>query len=370
MDKKKDVASRRRAAVINLNSLNKIINEGDMASRTKNNLPVSSSLGSGQKIVKSIGGRNKNNIVPEKPRPDKDFLTTVNAKFIKIDIPEKGSFNAGLVELDDDHYVCVYRPNELKFVGCILDKNYKVVEKSYHKFNINKCADPRLIWTKDNQLLMIYSYIENDKYETEYMRGTVIMDNRSSGKFVEGTSFRISPAHMNSRQKNWMPFDYKGRIHVISSVCPHEVYEIDNNFNCKKVFETSWASPWKIQAHLRGNTNAVRLDDGNYLGTFHTAMINRQKHHYDNGVYLFSGEPPFKVLKCANRTYLPADAACEMPFRKANEIACIFPIGMVRKKDKIIISYGDNDSAVKIAEYKLQDLLNTMVSVHLEDMVC
>ena len=43
---------------------------------------------------------------------------------------------------------------------------------------------------------------------------------------------------------------------------------------------------------------------------------------------------------------------------------------MVRKKDKIIISYGDNDSAVKIAEYKLQDLLNTMVSVHLEDMVC
>jgi len=73
MDKKKDVASRRRAAVINLNSLNKIINEGDMASRIKNNLLASSSLGSGQKIVKSIGGRNKNNIVPEKPRPDKDF---------------------------------------------------------------------------------------------------------------------------------------------------------------------------------------------------------------------------------------------------------------------------------------------------------
>jgi predicted GH43/DUF377 family glycosyl hydrolase len=62
---------------------------------------------------------------------------------------------------------------------------------------------------------------------------------------------------------------------------------------------------------------------------------------------------------------LPADAACETPFRKQNEIACIFPIGMVRKKDKIIISYGDNDSVVKIAEYKLQDLLNTMVSVDL-----
>ena len=35
----------------------------------------------------------------------------------------------------------------------------------------------------------------------------------------------------------------------------------------------------------------------------------------------------------------------------------------ISKKDKIIISHGDNDSLVKIAEYKLQDLLNTMVSV-------
>ena len=191
MDKKYNLALRRIRS-INVNDLNKIVDGGDMASRIKNNIVNSSSfLGNGQKIVKSIGGRNKTNIVFENPRPDKSFLTTVNAKFIKIDIPEKGSFNAGLVELDDDHYVCVYRPNEQRFIGCILDKDYKVVEKSYHKFHINKCSDPRLIWTKDNQLLMIYAYVEGNKYETEYMRGTVIMDNRSSGKFIEGKSFRI-----------------------------------------------------------------------------------------------------------------------------------------------------------------------------------
>jgi predicted GH43/DUF377 family glycosyl hydrolase len=36
---------------------------------------------------------------------------------------------------------------------------------------------------------------------------------------------------------------------------------------------------------------------------------------------------------------------------------------MIYEKNKVIISYGDNDSSVKIAEYGLQDLLNTMVSV-------
>ena len=87
MDKKYNLALRRIRS-INVNDLNKIVDGGDMASRIKNNIVNSSSfLGNGQKIVKSIGGRNKTNIVFEKPRPDKSFLTTVNAKFIKIDIP-------------------------------------------------------------------------------------------------------------------------------------------------------------------------------------------------------------------------------------------------------------------------------------------
>jgi predicted GH43/DUF377 family glycosyl hydrolase len=93
-------------------------------------------------------------------------------------------------------------------------------------------------------------------------------------------------------------------------------------------------------------------------------MKYKGKFHYDNGCYLFSGKPPFNVLKCANRTYLPAEAACEKHFRKANEIVCIFPVGMIYEKNKVIISYGDNDTLVKIVEYDLEDLLDTMVDVN------
>jgi predicted GH43/DUF377 family glycosyl hydrolase len=36
---------------------------------------------------------------------------------------------------------------------------------------------------------------------------------------------------------------------------------------------------------------------------------------------------------------------------------------MIYEKNKVIISYGDNDTLVKIVEYDLKDLLNTMVVV-------
>ena len=81
-------------------------------------------------------------------------------------------------------------------------------------------------------------------------------------------------------------------------------------------------------------------------------------------IYIFEGKPPFKVLKCSNKTYLPAEDAIEPHFRKANSILCPFPVGMVVKKNKVIISYGDNDSCVKILETNLEDLNKLMLEVY------
>ena len=190
------------------------------------------------------------------------------------------------------------------------------------------------------------------------------MEDKESGVFVDRPAFRISPINLEGRQKNWMPFTYNNKIHLIAHVNPHVIYELNDNNVCKKLYETKWKNPWMIKESLRGSTNAIRLDDGNYLSTFHTSMSHRGKLYYDNGCYIFSGKPPFNVLKCANRTYLPAEAACEKHFRKANDIVCNFPVGMIVEDNKVIISYGDNDTLVKIVEYKLEDLIKTMVDIY------
>jgi predicted GH43/DUF377 family glycosyl hydrolase len=115
---------------------------------------------------------------------------------------------------------------------------------------------------------------------------------------------------------------------------------------------------------LRGNTNIVQLNDGNFLGTFHTAVWFNQRCFYDNGAYLFEGKPPFKVLKCANRTYLKAEDATEPHFRKGDILVCNFPVGLVKQDDKLLISYGDNDSVVKIMETTVSKMLNLMLDVY------
>jgi hypothetical protein len=54
--------------------------------------------------------------------------------------------------------------------------------------------------------------------------------------------------------------------------------------------------------------------------------------------------------------------------RLANEleeglIVCTFPIGMMMRDEKLIISYGDNDSCVKIMETTLEEMKKTMMPV-------
>jgi hypothetical protein len=84
---------------------------------------------------------------------------------------------------------------------------------------------------------------------------------------------------------------------------------------------------------------------------------------YDNGAYIFEGKPPFKPLECGHRTYLRAEAAREKHFRKTGVIVCTFPIGMTTKNDKLIISYGDNDSCVKIMETTIDEMKKTMSKI-------
>lgn len=325
--------------------------------RVRKNLPSTSKSKGGVHVVRNLST----------PRPKK-YLTSIANKTIRINFPEEGSFNAGIVaHPTQDKYICVYRPNEHSFVGCFLDKDYKPEANSYFRFKHSNCADPRLIWTPDGKkLLMIYSSIDEVGLRYECIRGAVIMDLDKSEDFVNSDFFRVSPPDMKIRQKNWMPFLCDDKIFLIASVCPHIIYELhlgDSPY-AEKVSEVEWGHPWMYSEALRGNTNAVLLEDGNYLATFHTAAWHNDCCHYDNGAYIFEGKAPFRVLKCANRSYMPAEDAVHPHFRKAGIIKCTFPVGMIREGNKIIISYGDNDSIVKILETTVEEMQSLMLDVY------
>jgi predicted GH43/DUF377 family glycosyl hydrolase len=292
------------------------------------------------------------------------LVSLENKKVTRLDLPH-GCFNAGIATHPEGGYICVYRPDEYSFKACLLNKEYQVEKTHHHKFKFTNCADPRLIWFENNtKLLMVYSSTTEGGISRECIRGTIIMDLNKSNQFMDNEPFRISPAG-DERHKNWIPFVYENSVFLISNVIPHKIYELNTiEKTCEFKYENKWFSPWPIKESLRGNTNAARLNDGNYLGTFHTATWIDNRCHYDNGVYIFEGKPPFKVLKCSNKTFLPAEDAVEPHYRKSNSILCTFPIGMIVEDEKVIISYGDNDSSVKILETSLGDLKNLMVEVY------
>lgn len=297
---------------------------------------------------------------PITPRVSKKLTSLITPTNV-IRLPLKhGCFNAGLIEFENE-YVCVYRPDEYSFAAVILNSDLEI-SSTIHKFKITNCADPRLIWN-NNKLFMIYSSTD-ESIKKECIRGTIIMDLEKSKQFIQNEPFRVSPPGV-TREKNWMPFEYENEIYLIASINPHIIYKLNKNNEAEKVYETKWISPWFNSEFLRGNTNAVRLPNGNYLSTFHTVeKMNKSMHYYDNGCYVFEGKPPFKVLKCANRTYLKAEDAVEPHFRKKGLIQVCFPVGMLRKDNNLLISYGDNDSSVKILKTTVEDMLQTTIDVY------
>lgn len=292
-------------------------------------------------------------------RPDAKFLTKIQGKITRLKL-ERGAFNGSMIELDDK-YLLVYRPHEYTFKACFLDSNFQVINYKHHPINLTVVADPRLIKLPDQRILLSYASFE----QNDYIASNIIMDLEESEKIILTDKVRVSPEILHERQKNWMPFVYEDKVYFIASVNPHILYEFDydSKKSAKKVYHTEWKHPWAIRKTLRGNTNAVQLKDGNYLSVFHTAMSKDGIIYYDNGAYIFEGKPPFRVLQCSKKTILPADAATEPHVRKAHEIKCVFPMSLILRGDRLLITYGDNDSCVKVLDTQLSDIMDTMVSV-------
>jgi len=294
-------------------------------------------------------------------RPHPRYTTNLATNSVRLNLPEKGSFNPGLAKYKDG-YVLVYRPDEFRFIACHLDKQFKATGFFPLKLAPN-CADPRLIWHR-NKLLVIYAgFTEPPERHRICIKGTILIDLDQSEDFIHSPEFRVDPPELIDHQKNWMPFVCDDELYFVAQVCPHIVYKWDGK-RSTKVSEVEWDHPWFFKEFLRGNCNCVQLPDGNYLGTFHTATATAKCIHYDNGAYIFEGKHPFRPLKSANRSYLPADMALEPHFRKKGLIRCIFPVGMVLEKDTLLITYGDNDSCCRLMKTTTAEMENTTVELY------
>lgn len=260
----------------------------------------------------------------------------------------------GIVELDDD-----FEPISDPQLLATRTKNSRTQSQS---------EDARL-FTYRGRIFLTY----NDNTEVNY---TTYSDRRdifvAELKFIDGEYSLGAPIKLlyeDKRyilwQKNWVPFEYQGKLLMGYTVNPHEILYVNLiNGSCYHCYESTAPINWEFGI-LRGSTPPL-LVDGEYLAFFHSGTITSSYAswgwdiwHYFMGAYTFSATPPFEITRISPVPIISEDFYTQ----SAREKRVIFPGGFHVSGDKIYVAYGKDDYEIWIATIDKNALMSTLKPV-------
>jgi predicted GH43/DUF377 family glycosyl hydrolase len=290
-------------------------------------------------------------------------------------------YNAALTKDKNGNYLLIFR--------------YDIKKKRSFKHNYIACVklDERLEQKEDFKNIDSLSDFSNDprilKAGSQYYlvyNDTVSLDTRA--RIMKIAELNMSNFQLNyitdldrkikKTEKNWIPFSYRNgsaeEIYFIYTIDPYNVLKLENprentlkdmNFDSKLAdFPWSWGTP-------RGGTHA-ELVDGEYLTFFHSSFTDRnRKRWYVMGAFTFEAHPPFRITAVSPYPLL-FKGIYSSPHAKgsSSRLRCIYPSGLVLTEDnsKILVSCGENDSAVKIVTFDKEMLLKSLIRVDSSQM--
>ena len=235
----------------------------------------------------------------------------------------------------------------------------------------SKQQDPRLV-TVGNRLFVVYNNILEHITHKEMRRMYI------SELHFDGTTFTASDPECITQfegeketryEKNWPPFDYKGKLFLSYSIIPHKVFRpIFGTNTCETAFCSSHIFKWDWGVP-RGGTQAI-LDGDHYLAFFHSWVDvptvqsgGKKVTHYVMGAYTFDAKPPF-AIKSVSPEPIVAKHFYEPPYYKTwKPLRCVFPSGLILDKDYAWLAYGRQDHEMWIAKIDKKKLLNSLVPI-------
>lgn len=146
-------------------------------------------------------------------------------------------------------------------------------------------------------------------------------------------------------EKNHAYFDYKGTAHAVYSVNPHKILRIEGD-RAEWAHETPFTGQWS-GGYMRGGASPV-LHNGEWYHFFHGGWDRPGGRVYNIGVYTFSPQPPFKILR-----YSPYPIDVADPKTKPPDQYCpvVFPGGAVRRGNGWAVAMGVHDRWGEIRFY-------------------
>lgn len=305
----------------------------------------------------------------------------------RLYVPDAIGFHGSLLQYDDNKYICIYHNTYQHRIGsCFVDKDFKYIDGSNTEdLGISYFIDPRTV--KHNGKYYVSTSRLHYGPETIHLWLLNITDKITIDRsfVIAFSSIKEWPSYQKDREKNWTPWDYKGRFFYTYSLNPHRILEVDieGDGTAKLIAETSWTGDLLWDKHewvtpkYRLNTPPIQLNDGTYLSTFHTMCMKSlstpwhriQPNHllsYWTGFFQFEGQPPFKVIKVSYKPFmtpnyiLPEDWPFQYPPSGGNPF---YPFSMMLRGDDVILNGGSNEVAVAYCTIPLGEILDSMREV-------
>ncbi len=166
-------------------------------------------------------------------------------------------------------------------------------------------------------------------------------------------------------QKNWVPFEWEGKVLLSYTIEPHEVlYSNFYNGICHVKCSTFAGINWDY-GQLRGSSAAV-LVDGEYFAFFHSSIrcfspvsVDGNRYHYFMGAYTFSKDPPFQITKIS-----PEPIIHKSFYKRSGELKrVVFPGGFVIEDDLLYLAYARDDKEIWMATFDFAKLKESLVPV-------
>jgi predicted GH43/DUF377 family glycosyl hydrolase len=241
----------------------------------------------------------------------------------------------------------------------------------------SRCEDGRLIYVGDT-LYLVYS----DNMEPKISKGGFRI--YIAKLEFDGERFHLKDPECltqydgesrDLREKNWVPFDYRGNLFLGYSLVPHLIFRplLMGTGACETISCTigSFIWSWGI---LRGGTSALlgAAQNGEYLAFFHSSKKIASAHsdgqnvlHYFMGAYTFSAEPPFSITRVSSKPIIGKNfynGPIYKPFW--HPVRVVFPGGYVFDDRFIWIVYGRQDHEAWVAKLDRAKLLESLVPIN------
>jgi predicted GH43/DUF377 family glycosyl hydrolase len=280
------------------------------------------------------------------------------------------AYNASMISFGD-YYKLFFRydtpvlPPYNSGIGVVsLDGNFDPIETEIATLstNNNHSEDPRAFWY-DEKIFISYS-----AFSKEVLGKISIHLARLDLRSIDVDEISNLDIGLQKVEKNWTPFIDNDALMFLYYIYPHKVLAVKEKegklcieLSNEELIEKRSCCWNKCYGPIRGGTPAILISEDEYLSFFHSFFRDETGFiWYVMGAYTFDAKPPYKMLRVSNQPILFHSIYDSWTYHR--DKYSIFPSGLVIEGDRVLVSCGENDCAIKILSFDKQKLLDSLVN--------